>query len=552
MYMAAPDDSDSDSERQNNITALFAPAPIDKREEESRPDLEDSWHRPEHPAGDNDDDQGDEDEEGLAEITAPSPVDRRSDETRPDLEDARSGRHHRSSRPQDFSRDDVKDDGDAWKDGDDNADSIAADHANRRRDDQHKRMESGNSTSADPSANAKDSDPHERRSRFATQLYIVSYLIFTSFLGTMARLGVQWLTFYPGAPVVISNLWANFGGTLFMGFLQEDRNLFRAEPGTVRPFTPEGHEKKDEQETANARRTAVAAHKKAKKTIPLFIGLATGFCGSFTSFSTFMRDVFFALSNHVPTPINHPDDNSVEPGRTVPRNPGYDFEAVLAIILLTMCIVVSSLHFGAYIAIALDRIMPTLPFRLLRKFVDRIMVVIAFGCWLCVILLAVWPPDRPGGTTSVGPWFSETWRSSALFALVFSPIGCMLRYYLSLKLNALVPWFPLGTFAANMFGTAVLSMCYDIQHIPFSSRRNRDVGGGQLACAVLQGLQDGFCGSLTTVSTWVVELTTLQARHAWFYGASSILVATACTVVIMGSVSWTMGFSQAACFVVYS
>ncbi|KAH0141224.1 hypothetical protein KCU67_g14584, partial [Aureobasidium melanogenum] len=49
------------------------------------------------------------------------------------------------------------------------------------------------------------SPPSPRRhppSTIATQLYIVSHLVFFSLWGTLARLGMQWLTFYPGAPLV--------------------------------------------------------------------------------------------------------------------------------------------------------------------------------------------------------------------------------------------------------------------------------------------------------------------------------------------------------------
>lgn len=525
-------DNHSNDEREHNLTSLAAPPISDRAREQSRPTLEESSSsRAAWSSYQND--------RGLTSLNAPPRSHRGQDVTRHLTRDS-SHLNPVDSKETDY-------------DDDDDADSAAPPPAARQKNNPEEKLESGVSKSDTSTSRGETqkTDHQDRRSHFATQLYIVSYLIFTSFLGVLARLGVQWLTFYPGAPVVISNLWANFGGTLFMGFLQEDRQLFREEWGVSRTFTPGGDEVRDERDIDDARNAAKVAHKKVKKTIPLYIGLTTGFCGTFTSFSTFMRDVFFALANNVPTPINHPSDDS-RASETVPRSPGYDFEAILAIILLTMCIAVSALHFGAYVARAFDRWTPTLPFRLIRKYLDPLIVFLALGCWLCVVLLAIWPPDRPGGPTSPGPWSSETWRSSALFALIFAPLGCLLRYWLSLKLNALIPWFPLGTFAANVFGTVVLSVCYDIQHVPFSSRPGMDVGGGLSSCEVLQGLEDGFCGALTTVSTWVVELVTLRTRHAWLYGAISILVGFACTVVIMGSVRWTIGFHEAACFIAYS
>ncbi|KKF94975.1 putative protein C32A11.02c [Ceratocystis platani] len=51
----------------------------------------------------------------------------------------------------------------------------------------------------------------------------------------------------------------------------------------------------------SAQTVQLADFVKAKKTIPLYIGLATGFCGSFTSFSTFVLDAFLAAVNQLPS-----------------------------------------------------------------------------------------------------------------------------------------------------------------------------------------------------------------------------------------------------------
>ncbi|KAI9720989.1 MAG: hypothetical protein M1828_005461 [Chrysothrix sp. TS-e1954] len=416
------------------------------------------------------------------------------------------------------------------------------DHTRQWRREQH--LESSRRSQFAP---VTDSDS---RSKAATQLYIVSYLIFFSFMGTLARLGVQWLTFYNGAPVVIDNLWANFGGTLVMGFLTEDRKLFKEEWGARaengmgdRRSSSEEHRKTDRRGSPEAR----AAHGKIKKTIPMFIGLATGFCGSFTSYSTFMRDAFFALSNDLPSPLDHPTalaQDSVS--STVSRNNGYSLAAILAVWILTVACSMAALMMGAHIAIGLDNVTPVLPFRFLRRIVDPLFVFLAFGCWLGVIFLSIFPPDRHGGPAGQPSTKTERWRGEVIFALVFAPLGCLLRFYLSLKLNGIIPSFPLGTFTANMFGTAVLAMSYDFQHVSLSSAPGL-IGGGLVGCQALQGIEDGFCGCLTTVSTWIVELDTLRRRHAYVYGAMSILAGTALMVVIMGSVKWSIGFSQPAC-----
>ncbi|CAI7668340.1 unnamed protein product [Penicillium pancosmium] len=356
----------------------------------------------------------------------------------------------------------------------------------------------------------------------ATHLYTLSYLVFFSIFGTLARLGLQALTFYAGAPVVTGVLWANVGGSLIMGFLAEDRNIFREEWGR-KPSPPP----KDSTEAAEQNKN----HKAVKKTIPLYIGLTTGFCGCFTSFSSFIRDVFLALANALPDPSLSAAGDAI-----ASRNGGYSFMALVAVILITVSLSLSALIFGAQLALALARFTPTVPFTLTRRVLDRIVVVLGWGCWLGAVFMAIWPPDRGSGEV-------ETWRGRAVFACVFAPVGCLLRFYLSLHLNARIPAFPLGTFTTNIFGTVIEGLCYDLQHV---SGLGAVVPAALTGCQVLQGVMDGFCGSATTVSTWVAELNGLsKRRYAYVYGITSVVVALGFLIVIMGSLLWTRGFAEA-------
>ncbi|CAL5873311.1 uncharacterized protein PFLUO_LOCUS7582 [Penicillium psychrofluorescens] len=380
-----------------------------------------------------------------------------------------------------------------------------------------------------PSATPPTPPPPPARkssSKHATNLYVVSYLVLFSILGTLARLGLQALTFYAGAPVVTGVLWANVAGSLVMGFLMEDKNLFREEWGTTQ--RNETAEWKDAHEAhEHAKR-----HAAVKKTIPLYIGLTTGFCGSLTSFSSFMRDVFLALANALPDP-------SLPVGASIaPRNGGYSFMALVAVILITVALSLSALIAGAHSALALTWMTPTMPFALTRRVVDPAVVVLAWGCWLGAVFLAIWPPDRhdPG---------REVWRGRAVMALVFAPLGCLLRFSASLRLNSRIPAFPLGTFVVNIFGTIIEGMCYDLQRVP-----GLGAGGAShwIGCQVLQGVMDGFCGTTTTVSTWVAELNALsRRRHAYVYGVTSVGVALGFLVVIMGSLLWTRGWTDPVC-----
>jgi CrcB protein len=267
----------------------------------------------------------------------------------------------------------------------------------------------------------------------------------------------------------------------------------------------------------------------------MYIGLATGFCGSFTSFSSFIRDVFLALSNDLKDPISHPYPANAQlpsPGNLVPRNGGYSFLALCATIIITIATCYCALHVGAHLALALDRITPTLSFRLTRRIIDPIFVVLGWGVWIGAVVMTAIPPK-------------DAWRSQALFACVFAPVGCLLRYYVSIYLNPINPSFPVGTFTVNVFGTAVIGMAYDLQHVSLSTTGL--VGGGVLGCQVLQGIMDGFCGCLTTVSTWIVEIDALKRKAAYVYASLSVVTAFSLLLIVMGSVRWTVGWEAILC-----
>jgi fluoride ion exporter CrcB/FEX len=367
----------------------------------------------------------------------------------------------------------------------------------------------------------------KKTSKLLTEIYSHSYLVLFAILGTLARLGLTALTRYSGTPVIFNTIWANFTGSLVMGFLAEDRKLFRNEWGTptyddvIKRATQKRSEGEDGFGSSQQKEVDLAAAKRAhlatKKTIPLYIGLATGFCGSFTTFSSFIKDVFLALSNELATPG--------WPESPTSRNGGYSFMAMLAVIITTVSLSLSGLFVGAHLAVGLERITPSIPFSLSRRVLDPLGVLLGWGCWLGAVLLAIFSPH-------------EAWRGQAIFALVFAPLGCLLRFYLSLHLNGKMATFPVGTFSANVLGTVLLGMAWDLAHVPL---------GGIIGCQVLQGIEDGFCGCLTTISTWVAELVGLRRRSSWVYGTTSVVVSLVMMIAIMGGLRWSDGYSKLSC-----
>ncbi|KPI37566.1 uncharacterized protein AB675_4010 [Cyphellophora attinorum] len=319
----------------------------------------------------------------------------------------------------------------------------------------------------------------------------------------------------PIHPFRVDRPLGELGRFALPGFLLEDRRLFRK--------TVPAHLITDNKEAMHGH---IARH---QKTLPLYIGLATGFCGSFTSFSTFITDAFLALANRLASA------SPTSPYHTIPatsisaRNGGYSFLAVVGVFIVHPAVSISALKTGAHLALATERVMPGISQRLFSRWLDCMVLALGLGCWIGAVLLSIFPP---------GP--ASAWRSRATLPLVFSPPGALLRFYLSMHLNSRVPSFPLGTFAANIIGTVVEAVCYVLQHTDRFVVKNDLVEAS--TCTVLQGLMQGFCGCLTTVSTWVAELNGLRRRHAWLYGLMSVAVALGFQVAIMGSVLWTRGF----------
>ena len=366
----------------------------------------------------------------------------------------------------------------------------------------------------------------ERSAKLQAVIYVHSYLVCFSILGVLARIGLIALTTYPGAPLITPVVWANVGGSLIMGFLREDRMLFRRHWHAELSKARKAREQRSEDTSSsshNARGDKEAAKKAyvaSRSSIHGFIGLAVGFCGTFTSFADIIRDAFLALSNDLSTA---PFSEQITTATQLPRPDGYAFLSIVAVLWIELSVSLAALKLGGHLAIALHRYADRLPEARFEPYLNIAVIFVGGGAWIGGVVMAIWPP-------------LEEWRGQAVFAVVFAPLGAILRFHLSTWFNPKIPSFPLGTFVANVFGTCVLGMVWDLQH--------SSAGHKLLTCQVLQGVADGFCGGLSTVSTWVLELTTLRVRHAYVYAITTLGVSIAFMVTIMGSLRWTIGFEN--------
>ncbi|TPX43229.1 hypothetical protein SeMB42_g04816 [Synchytrium endobioticum] len=304
---------------------------------------------------------------------------------------------------------------------------------------------------------------------------IYASLTIFSFIGCLMRLGLIYLHDYDGAPVV-AILYPQIMGCLIIGWCNANKEVL------------------------------------IDLYYPLYIGLSTGLCGSITTFSSWSLSVFGAF---------------VDLGFTG-RSGGYNLLAGIAVTIIIIGMSLVSVSFGEHVAkiINLQTVFghsddwkaPVFKLETVRFRIDRLkkrdgaVMVVAAALWIMLGLLGI---------------FVQTGRG-VVFAATFAPLGTLVRYRFAI-FNVKYGHFPLGTFTVNMVGTALLAIFYVLSHAPFTSTTSAE-------CAILTGLSDGFCGCLTTISTFAVELRTLKLSSAYIYGIASTVLGQVIMLAIIGSV----------------
>jgi len=116
------------------------------------------------------------------------------------------------------------------------------------------------------------------------------------------------------------------------------------------------------------------------------------------------------------------------------------------------------------------------------------------------------------------------WKSVMAIA-VGSALGALLRWQLGDKLNNVFPTLPPGTLAANLIGAYVVGLC-----VAFFATYPAISPEWRLL------LITGFCGGLTTFSTFSAEVTVLlqQGRISWALAAVAAHVAGSVAMTFAG------------------
>ncbi|EPX71687.1 CRCB domain-containing protein [Schizosaccharomyces octosporus yFS286] len=295
-------------------------------------------------------------------------------------------------------------------------------------------------------------------------------------LGTLARLGLAALNTYPNTPFT-GIVWAQIVGCIIMGFAQTETVFF------PRP----------------------------KHNAVLLLAITTGFCGSLTTFSSWMLEMFTAMAN-------------LDPFQ--PRGRGDSFLAVVSTFTLTISMAFSSLLFGKQLGkstthwkIGGFRLARAIPMHT-HLIVRGLLLLLAVGFFVGISIYTAYTKD----ITHRGIGFS----------LIFSPFGATLRLYLSRWFNSPKYYMPYGTLMANLLGTLLIAIVYMIPRITHCS---------PVSQSVLYGFQNGFCGCLTTLSTFVNELYNMPTKRAYIYFILSVAIGFSFCVVIDGATAWGHGYN---------
>nr|CDI52842.1 chromosome condensation [Melanopsichium pennsylvanicum 4] len=342
--------------------------------------------------------------------------------------------------------------------------------------------------------------PHHRILR---HLAILGLLSFAAIWGTLVREGLVALNTFDGQPV-FPLIWAQAFGCLIMGL------------------------------AVGANKAAIEA-----RYPPAYIMITTGFCGSVTTFSEWMLDVFRAFGDqkhYARGGLRNVLDALGQTWVTLAVSLVCISAGIALSGVLNLELFISAVPCSRRSKIQLPRTMDKTQEKMQGEksssiepgqtlALDSSMTLLGLVLWTgSAILCGTYPPFR-----------------KVTFSLIVAPPGAILRWYLSrLNSNSFSKRhsLPLGTLAANLFATAIICAAFTASR---AGSRPRSFAGGLTGCEALQGLEDGFCGCLSTVSTFAVELRGMRARKAVRYAVVSWVAGTLICVILVGAPWWSVG-----------
>ncbi|CAF0972363.1 unnamed protein product [Rotaria magnacalcarata] len=234
----------------------------------------------------------------------------------------------------------------------------------------------------------------------------------------------------------------------------------------------------------------------------LYVGLTTGLCGSITTFSGLMYNSCVALfgpSSHATYPISN-------------------YLAVMISVLSSSFI---GFIIGRHISVF---ILSPLSLLLLSNAISKVQYLNERVClWLFPVLIIISIPLLVllAVLLPIGHY------TYFIYSVIFAPFGSLTRYILSIVFNTNAN-FPLGTLFANVIGSYIYFGLVTIQEYVYIS--------SPLVTQVIIGIIQGYCGCLTTVSTFMLELDTIKRRSYIYAYVIITLLPIQIVYIILGDI----------------
>ena len=326
--------------------------------------------------------------------------------------------------------------------------------------------ESEESNATDPA----DKEPKKRkqccyrqkRSLYEHVVYFCSLGV-ASYIGVFTRIYLSKLAKWNGVPLFAS-LYPQLLGTAIMGFITSHRLLLN---GTF-----------------------------------IYPAIATGLCGSITTFSSWNFEAASSL---------------LQSGDHL----GARVLSWATTLILGLGVMSSALSFGRHLA----ALSPWADSRLQNReakpsFTSNHCHIIEGNFFICAWLLLT-------ALVTTLPLLLR--RRDLMFSGLLAILGTYLRWHLS-PFNSSFQHFKLGTFLANVTGAWLLGGIVHAK-VVYADR--------EWVHSTLVGVALGFCGCVTTVSTFAAELSDLPLCASYVYATISIAMAQLGIILIKETLQWT-------------
>jgi len=338
---------------------------------------------------------------------------------------------------------------------------------------------------------------------FSRRYLVTLDVLFGAVLGNMARFGMTELTsykneythFYPG-----TCLWSNFTACFVMAWCNHAALFWKT--------------------------LLIGSGKTNMKQMALHSAVTAGFCGAFSTWSSFMVELIFKTIDYL------------NGGQSLP-NHGYGVMEFFSVLFVQMGVSFMGYFLGRDFAHMIDLCfkresrLKFFNYRVCRV-LELSFVVLGVGAIIANIVLACTLP------------IDSKWKTEYALPIVIGVVGTWVRFRLSAYNGSFgLNWFPSGTLMANVFACLLLSVLYILLYGYKDAATETTIVTSKAHRMAITAFSSGFCGSLSTMSSFVNELYNLEypfQRYTYF--GVTFLSCFIIMFLIICPYAWTRGFIE--------